>query len=132
VPGAGEHDSRRTRAALLRALALLVALGLDAAAVWLIVTGDAKQTKIGVLLGLWGLLLAAYQLIGARPNQDETVGVELATLRAEIAALRSELVEPVGGPLRLERSAVATRHSDEAHGHAVLARILAREGAAHR
>jgi hypothetical protein len=131
VPGAGEHDSRRTGATVLRALALLVALGLSVAAVWLIVTGDAKQTKIGVLLGLWGLLLAAHLVTGVRRYQEQMVDVELADLRAEIAALRSQLAEPVGGPLRLERTETA-RHSDEAHGHAVLARILAREGAAHR
>jgi hypothetical protein len=130
VPGAGEHDSRRTRATALGALALLVALGLSAAAVWLIVTGDAQQTKIGVLLGLWGLLLASYQLIGVRPNQDETVAVELADLRTEIAALRSELAEPMDRPILLTQTE-GTRHSDEAHGHEMLARILAREGAPH-
>jgi hypothetical protein len=130
VPGTGEHDSKRLRVIVLRALALLVALGLGVAAVWLIVTGDAKQTKIGVLLGLWGLLLAAYQVIGVR-SHAETVGLELEALRAEIAALRTELVESVGGQLQLERTET-TRHSDEERGHEVLARILAREAAAHR
>jgi hypothetical protein len=130
VPGAGEHDSRRTRAAVLRALAVSVALGLGVAAVWLIVIGDAKQTKIGVLLGLWGLLLAAYQAGGVR-SQAEIVGPELAELRAEIAGLRAELADAVGGPLRPERTEI-TRHGDEAHGHQILARILARESAAHR
>jgi hypothetical protein len=165
----------RRGARVLRAIAVVVALGLGVAAVWLIVTGDAKQTKIGVLLGLWGLLLAAYQVLGVREGpprdsldptqldtpasadrqgefeqrldeilrrQAEIVGAQLADVRAEIAALRAELAETVGG--RLERTETPrligsdlgvpneVRHGDEAHGHEVLARILARERAPHR
>jgi hypothetical protein len=116
---------------VLRALVLLIALGLGVAAVWLIVTGDAKQTKIGVLLGLWGLLLAAHLVIGVRRNQEEMVDVELADIRAEIAALRTELGATIGGQLRPE-PLETTRHRDEAHGREVLARVLARERAAHR
>jgi hypothetical protein len=130
VPGAGEHDSRRTRAKVFRALAVSVALGLGVAAIWLIVTGDAKQTKIGVLLGLWGLLLAAHHVIGTRQNQEDMMDAELTDIRAEIAALRTELAATVGGQRRLEPTGT-TRHN-EVHGHEVLARILARERRAHR
>jgi hypothetical protein len=114
---------------VLRALAVSVALGLGVAAVWLIVIGDAKQTKIGVLLGLWGLLLAAYQAGGVR-SQAEIVGLELADLRAEIAGLRVELAATVADQLRLEPTGI-TRHN-EVQGHEVLTRILARERSAPR
>lgn len=164
MPGAADPDRGRRGGGVVRALALLVALGLGVTAVWLIVTGDLKQTKIGVLLGLWGLLLAAYQVVGVRHasqldsadstqidmrgsadrqrefehrleamlrRQVELTAVEHADMRAEIAALRKQLAETTGGQLRPEPTET-TRHRNEAHGHEVLARILARERAAHR
>jgi hypothetical protein len=124
--------------------------------VWLIVTGDAntKRVQLGVLAGLWGLLLGAFSMFGSRrvthphdssdpqlsavdpgaalelrsvsaiERADEaaarrayearlehmlrreiqaTMTREVSSLRAEIAQLRSELLEKVGGQLRLER-----------------------------
>lgn len=133
--------SRRAR--LLRSLAIFVAFILGVIAVWLVVTGDPKQTKVGVLVGLWGLLIAAYPMLGTRHQQPvadseaapgapstalearsvvqerrayeerleaalrrqvhASVAAEMSSLKDEISALRSELVEKVGGQLRLER-----------------------------
>jgi hypothetical protein len=126
-----------------------VAVVLGAVAVWLIVTSTTqKRIELGILAGLWGLLLGTFSVLGSRRvvqpvaveaspgaevelrsatqlerNADaqarreyeahleqmlreevrQTMGSELAEMRAEIAQLRSELLEKVGGQLRLER-----------------------------
>ena len=142
-------------AVVLRAIGFGVAVALGAVAVWLIVTGtDQKRIEIGVLAGLWGVLLGAYSMFGSRragrgrrpahrrcpsaePLRDRAavgrrgrahrrgrrahapsrsgwrrccaarsgsaMSREVAGLRAEVAPLRNELVEKVGGQLRLER-----------------------------
>ncbi len=159
----GDGDVRRRRIATLRMSGMAVAAVLGGIGVWLIVTGTSqKRIEIGVLTGLWGLLIGAYCAFGSRqpvpapspppqfvparlgPPDDENqpggaldvrtrrpvqrvddtaarrefqarlerllrrevregLARELAGLRAEVAALRSELVEKVGGELRLER-----------------------------
>ncbi len=138
------------RSVVLRGLVFAIAIALGAVAVWLIVTSTTqKGIELGVLAGLWGLLLGAFSMIGARrvvqtpvPAESTvgaelelrsamalersadaqarreyearleqllreevraTMGRELAEMRAEIAQLRSELLEKVGGQLRLER-----------------------------
>ncbi|MEP7179407.1 MAG: DUF6779 domain-containing protein, partial [Pseudonocardiales bacterium] len=143
TPPAGGAPRRRLRAAL-RGFGMMLAVGLGAVAVWLIVTAETeKWTRIGALVGFWALLLAAYALFGtrrplpalaqeelvSRPGTELTRGedaaarreyeyrlmemlrreitatmsAELVTLRADVAALRSELLEKVGGQIRLER-----------------------------
>lgn len=137
----------------MRAIGLVIAVALAGVAAWLIVTGaeSPRRVQLGVLAGLWGALLGAFTLFGARrhvqvvepedgpPSSTElelrsvrneleraeeaaarrmhearlehilrdevhaAIGREVAALRAEIADLRSELLEKVGGQLRLER-----------------------------
>jgi hypothetical protein len=142
-----------TRAMVLRGVGFALAIVLGGVAVWLIVTSTTqKRIEIGVLTGLWGLLLGAYSMFGSRKSLqyvDElpdvsqpggavelrprgvaleraedlaerrafqasleqmlrrevqtAVRLEVGELRSEIAALRSELLEKVGGQIRLER-----------------------------
>ncbi|MGH8862563.1 MAG: DUF6779 domain-containing protein, partial [Jatrophihabitantaceae bacterium] len=147
-------EQRRRTVVVLRTAGFVAAVILGAIAVWLIVTSSSqKNIRIGVLTGLWGLLLGTYAMFGSRlpghgaPEPDAGVAPhpgqeldlhriseiersavagarrefqqdlqallhreigpgyagELASLRAEVGALRSELVEKVGGQLRLER-----------------------------
>lgn len=159
-PLLGVGPERTRRVAVLRAVGVVLAVALGAVAVWLIVTSTSqKRIEIGILAGLWGLLIGAYAAFGSRlqaaaeapvatmpafdpealpsgggvldvrPRSElqrkeeaalrrefqarlekvlrrevqEGLARELAGLRAEVAALRSELVEKVGGQLRLER-----------------------------
>ncbi len=150
-------SSPSPRAGVLRGTLFAVAVALGAVAVWLIVTGtDTKTTRLGMLAGLWGLLLGTFALLGSRrtsehradPDNDgdqvssaagaevalrseatverredaeerrawqerleqlvrrevqEAMSSEVSSLRAEIASLRGDLLEKVGGQLRLER-----------------------------
>lgn len=142
---------------MLRGTGFALAVALGAVAVWLIVTSTTqKRIELGVLAGLWGLLLGTFSMFGSRrmlhpggsdesrdstaqrdagaevemrsssavqraedvdarrAHEDrlesllrheirESVGREVATLHTEVALLRSELLEKVGGQLRLER-----------------------------
>lgn len=150
------RKARKTpsRAALLRNIGFVVAVLLGGVGVWLIVTGgnSTQRIEIGVLTGLWGLLLgaicgrrlvlaeappkpaeggstelavpgssdvervataAAQRAFAAELQQmlrnefaaavDDAVAREISELRAEIAELRQELLDKVGGQLRLER-----------------------------
>jgi hypothetical protein len=132
----------------------VLAVALAGIAAWLIVTGDdsARRVQIGVLVGIWGALIAAFCLFDARrTHQQEPIALapqpsstelelrsartqleraeevaarrahearleqllrveiqsavvrEVGALRAEIAELRSELLEKVGNQVRLER-----------------------------
>ena len=134
--------------AALRVAGFVCGVGLAVVAVWLIVTGTTqKRIELGVLAGLWGLLLAAFAVFGSRrprlidydpepggelelrvrgevEREDDaaarrhyearlehmlrreiqtTMARELAALRGEVASLRTELLDKVGGQLRLER-----------------------------
>lgn len=145
-----------TRGVALRGFGFAVAVALGAVAVWLIVTSTTqKRLELGVLAGLWGLLIGAFCLFGSRRGAVDdphasaasdvweragsglelrsratqveraedvaarrahearieqllreeiraAVNREVGTLRAEIAQLRTELLEKVGGQLRLE------------------------------
>lgn len=137
---------------MLRGIGFAAAVALGAVAAWLIVTSTTqKRIEIGVLTGLWGLLLGAYSMFGARralhelgpqpeapssalavrdPEPAEldraedaaakrewesrleqflrreinaTMSHQLASVRGEIAQLRQDLLDKVGGQLRLER-----------------------------
>jgi hypothetical protein len=146
------HDGalgRRSRGVLfLRASGFVLAVALGVVAIWLIVTStEQKRIEIGVLAGLWGLLLGAFAMFGvrrahaaepaqpgaelalresaeieraaeltARREHEErlerllqqevrhAITGELANLRAEIAALRNDLVENLSGQLHLEHT----------------------------
>ena len=133
----------------LRVVGSVAAVLLGAVGIWLIVTGTSqKWTELGVLAGLWGLLIGAFVAFGPRQPAERQPAVadvpqpaaaprpaeldrvddvverrrfetrletllraeiqsavarEVSGLRAEVAALRTELIEKVGGELRLER-----------------------------
>jgi len=146
MPRPSGSDGRASASTVLRTLGLIIGGLLAATSAWIIVTGDTtKRVQIGVLVGLWGLLIVAYAAFGTRRHDheldpvstelmlrasggvdrmqsaaamreyeqslrallrreiQEAFQVELASLRGEVAALRSEVVEKVGGQLRLER-----------------------------
>lgn len=139
---------------MLRNLGFAVAVILGGVGIWLIVTGgnSTQRIEIGVLTGLWGLLLGAIfgrrlVVAEATPTPEPSASTEVAVpdrgevesaatadaqrafaselqemlrrefaaavddaltrevseLRAEIAELRQELLDKVGGQLRLER-----------------------------
>ncbi|HEU5265895.1 MAG TPA: hypothetical protein VFU35_04305 [Jatrophihabitans sp.] len=106
-----------TRGVIIRAIVFAIALSLGAVAVWLISTSTTqKALQLGVLAGLWGLLLGTFSILGNRrqpqPAVTPTTGADLelravtallGALRADVAQLRAELAENAGGQLRLER-----------------------------
>jgi hypothetical protein len=155
VPRSG-FAGPRPPGAVLRAIAFGIAVVSGAVAIWLIVTSqDQKRLEIGILLGLWGLLLGAFAVFGSKSREQPPVPMylpsppgqeldlrqlgeieraavanavatarrefqseledmlrremqaglahEVAEMRAEVTALRNDLVEKVGGQLRLER-----------------------------
>jgi Domain of unknown function (DUF6779) len=124
----------------LRRIALGAAsAALGGAALGLIVfSSSQRQLQLGVLLGLWSALLAAYLIVGrhgesgqtelahprpsgAEPDEaaarrtelelelslrreiEQMLSEQLGSLRAEVAALRAEVVDKLGGQLGLER-----------------------------
>jgi hypothetical protein len=141
----GDNSAAGPPSSVLRVVGFAAAVALGAVGVWLIVTATSqKWTELGVLAGLWGLLIGAFAAFGPRQpatpvaeaaEVPATAGTELerldagserreyearlelmlrreiqgamsrevAALRAEVAQLRTELVEKVGGQLRLER-----------------------------
>jgi hypothetical protein len=135
-----------SRTGLWRLAVVAVSAGLATVAVCLVVFGTSqKQVQLGVLLGLWAGLLAAYLMYGSRHAEPEPAPVaeweearaqaselhqaqlkvatmqqeqleaakqahfsqqiasELGSLREEVAALRAEVLDKLGGQLRLER-----------------------------
>ena len=154
VPAEGTASRLRDQR-VLRGGALGLAVVLAAAGIWLIASsGSQRPLAAGVLLGLWGAVLGAFALFGARPaagtappgpagsaldvrggtelerlaaaaarrefeaglqrllellgrepspGAETEVVREIGALRAEVIALRHDLVEKVGGELRLER-----------------------------
>src|SRR6185437_6052897 len=66
------RDQARPRLGFRRFVAIVLAAGLGVAAVCLVVFGTTqKQLQVGVLLGLWGGLIAAFLTFGARRGQLE-------------------------------------------------------------
>lgn len=146
----GDSSAAGPTSSVWRVLGFAAAVALGAVGVWLIVTATSqKWTELGVLAGLWGLLIGAFAAFGPRhtapadvveepARQPEVPAArtaeverlddaaqrrdyearlelmlrreiqaamsrEVAVLRAEVAQLRTDLVEKVGGQLRLER-----------------------------
>ena len=96
-PEDGTAPRPRRSAAVLRGVGFTLAVVLGAVAVWLIVTSQSqKRLELGVLAGLWGLLLGALAVFGTRraPRQEFTgpvsqPGQELS-LRADADVERAD------------------------------------------
>jgi hypothetical protein len=84
-----------TRGVVLRAIGLVLAIALAGLAAWLIVTGNAsaRRVQLGVLAGLWGALLGAFSLFGARrAGHPGGAPVERATsAELELRSARTQL-----------------------------------------
>ena len=110
-PADGDGTPRARLRAALRAGVMAAAVILGAVAVWMIVTSDTqKGTRVGALIGFWGLLIAAYTVFGTRhqvemrphgePARRDELGMRREDdqlqemLRREIhAAMSSELLD---------------------------------------
>ncbi len=72
---------------MVRAGFVLLAIALGGVAVWLVVFGAGRQqVQIGVLLGLWAALIAAFLFVGTRSGEHELTA-ELADARARASEL---------------------------------------------
>src|SRR6185437_7047988 len=114
------------KASALRGLGFALAVVLGAVAIWLIVTSTSqKRIEIGVLAGLWGLLLGAFAVFGSRHPQPAAA----AGVSGQEVALR--------GTSDLERAddAAARRHFEARLEHMLRREIqtsMAREVSALR
>jgi hypothetical protein len=84
-----------------RTAVVAASAALGAAALCLIVfSAGQRLLQLGVLLGLWSALIAAYLIVGTRPGvpgSDEAellqvLSEQLGSLREEVTALRAEVV----------------------------------------
>src|SRR5215471_6392435 len=68
----------------LRTFGMLLALVLGGIAVYLVVVGHTqKQVQVGLLVGLWGVLLGAFSLFGPRRSEPDEADVLLAQSERE-------------------------------------------------
>lgn len=94
------RDQGRPRLGLRRLVAITLAAALGLAAVCLVVFGTTqKQLQVGVLLGLWGGLTAAFLVFGSRRGQQEQ-GERLA----EAESRANQLLEAQGRITELQRA----------------------------
>ncbi|HEY7010748.1 MAG TPA: hypothetical protein VH395_17485 [Jatrophihabitantaceae bacterium] len=65
----------RRSVAVLRGIGFALAVVSGVVAIWLIVTStsEPKRVEIGVLVGLWGLLLGAFAVFGSRSHPREVI-----------------------------------------------------------
>ena len=100
-----EPESRRR--ALIRLLALFLALGLTVAGLCLVAFAQSPtRVRLGVPVALWGVLIGAWAQHGSRPGPGsaqptdlklgselhDAVGAELVAVRRELAGLRAEVL----------------------------------------
>ncbi|MCW2496670.1 DUF6779 domain-containing protein, partial [Jatrophihabitans sp.] len=84
----------RRGVALLRAFGFAAAVVLGGVAIWLIVTSTSqKRIEIGVLTGLWGLLLGACSVFGSRQDHQQAAVADPGTalgIRSDAALARAQ------------------------------------------
>lgn len=116
--------SGRRSLAVLRGVGFAVAVVSGIVSIWLIVTStdEPKRVEIGVLIGLWGLLLGAFSVFGSRSHAREVPAVpapepgqtldlrqvgeiERAAVVSAVAAARQAFRAELEEVLRQERAA---------------------------
>jgi hypothetical protein len=115
----------RRSVAVLRGIGFALAVISGIVAIWLIVTStnEPKRVEIGVLVGLWGLLLGAFAVFGSRSHPREIVAAPPPSEPGQTLDLRQ-----VGD---IERAAVATAVAAARQAfRAELEELLRREDAA--
>src|SRR6185437_15895993 len=108
------RDQARPRLGLRRLVVIGLAVALGLAAVCLVVFGTTqKQLQVGVLLGLWGALTAAFLAFGPRRGQADQ-GERLAEAEARANQLHEAQVR-ISELQRAQQEAAAqqTRISQE-------------------
>jgi hypothetical protein len=113
-PHDGNELPHARRNSVLRGVGFALAVALGAVGVWLLVTGTSspKRLEVGVLTGLWGLLLGAFSVFGSRHP------------------LRHELADAPGQALAMRPTSELDRADDAAarrHFEARLEHMLRRE-----
>ena len=120
-----QQDAHNSRG-FWRLLSMVVSAGLGLAAVCLVVFSTSqKQTQIGVLLGLWGGLIAAFGVFGARRTQHGGDVADLRALQQQTAELQATSLEATRraqatqelelrrfGELQVARETAARREAD--------------------
>ena len=126
--------SGRRSVGLLRGIGFALAVLSGVVAIWLIVSGttEPKRVEIGVLVGLWGLLLGAFAVFGCRSHPREAavaatpsepgqaldvrqVGdIERAAVASAVAAAREAFRAELEELLRRETAAGSTREPEAA------------------
>ncbi|HEY7046030.1 MAG TPA: DUF6779 domain-containing protein, partial [Jatrophihabitantaceae bacterium] len=75
----------------LRTTGMLAAIALGGVAVFMVVVGHTqKQVQLGLLVGLWGVLLGAFTLFGPRRGSTELSGEPMLTSHERAPARRRE------------------------------------------
>src|SRR5439155_21005745 len=121
-------DASGARSGFWRIVSVVLAAGLGLAAVCLVVFSTSqKQIQIGVLLGLWAGVIAAFVVFGARRSQQgsELQAAELETVQQQAAELQAAQLEVARqaqasqevelrrfGELQLARETAARREAD--------------------
>jgi hypothetical protein len=107
---------------------------LGAAALCLVVFGSSqRQLQVGVLLGLWSALIAAYLVVGARHGESgQTSEADLADIRSRLADLREGQLTVVAGQQEQLEEARQAHVAQEIELRQFGERQCAREAAARR
>src|SRR5690348_17095608 len=127
----GGSAGRARISSVLRTAGLVLGILLGAGGVWVLVTSDStKDTRIGALLGIWGIFLAATVLVGRREHSVVEAGGELVVRNATgldtlsdaravreyeqrlQAMLRQEIQQTLGAELASLRAEVASLRSE--------------------
>ena len=117
-----------------RTAAVAASAGLGAAALCLVVFGASlKHAQLGVLLGLWSALIAAFLIFGGRPDEPGRASAEeVAEARAQAAELHEAQLKVVAAQQEQLESARQAYFSQEIELRQFSEAQLARDAAARR
>ena len=124
----------RTLRGWVRIAAVAGSAGLGVAALCLVVFGTSqKQLQLGVLLGLWSVLIAACVIFGlTREEPEDTSEAELAEIRSRAAELHEAQLKVVAGQQEQLEAARQAYFSQEIELRQFGELQFAREAAARR